>query len=278
MNPRTDEHRSPPSDRRQRHRGLWPRLLLLALASAALFGLLKAPLFAQPPGEIDVYHPLNQYAPPGMAAEWALRRAESSTTYLQPMRVSLPSTGRVVVYAHRPARPTELAAPAQFGVAVGGLYRLRIGEMPEFPGIELYPTVEVLDRLHPPPGRAADFPVPIEFTFDEIQQALEDRLVTKVVYLEQPQLATPTDLQQPLAALTLAPGRNLLAEADRLGRPMAIIRLGGRLPDPTGRDAGFYGNGAPISADAPATQDLSNVPPPRALLPRSATPTELLNP
>ena len=71
------------------------------------------------------------------------------------------------------------------------LYRFRISDLPELPGAELYPTIELIDRLHPPCGRELEFPVPVAFTQEELQAALAGRLVTKVVYIERPQQATP---------------------------------------------------------------------------------------
>ena len=88
--------------------------------------------------------------------------------------------------------------------------------------------------------------MPIQLTTDEIEFALAGRLVTKVIFLEQPQRAIPKQLDERSAVVTLPSGRNLLAEADRLGRPMIILRLGGRLPNMHGSDPVFFGTGAPL--------------------------------
>ena len=212
-----------------------------------LLPVLCATARAQPPGTVDVHQPLDQNLPPGTAGRWAGMMGKAGPGSSQPIRVELPSRGKVGVYSGRPLRVAEKAAPGQFTLSVGHTYRLRISHMPEFPGIELFPTLEVLDGLHPPPGNAEDFPITVEFTFEEIQFALSNRLVTKVVYLEQPQLAAPVDLQKPLSVLTLPPRRNVLAEADRLGRPLVIIRLGGRLPDVHANDNTFFRVGSPAS-------------------------------
>ena len=54
-------------------------------------------------------------------------------------------------------------------------------------------------------------------------------LVTKAIYLENPETATPvaTKLDAPLE-LVVPPDRELLGEARRLGRPIAVVRFGGR--------------------------------------------------
>jgi hypothetical protein len=224
-----------------------PSAHVLALGAGLIVGgLLTVQLAAQGPLELPVYHPLDHHAPPGAAARWSAIANREAGTPLQFARIVLPSTGHVSVYHAGDKQPLTLESPAQLHLGVGYTFRLKIDGMPEFPGIELYPTLEVLDHLHPPPGRETQFPVPIEFSFEELQLALNNRLVTKVIYLEQPELASPLDFRSPLSPLTLEPNQNLLAEADRRGRPVALIRLGGRLPDPHRPEPGFFGAGGPV--------------------------------
>jgi hypothetical protein len=222
-----------------RSRGRTIFFIFTLLAAADDFARAQNPPFDR------LYFPLNQTTPPGVAGYWKSVYDPPSLGF-QPLRVELPTTGDVTVFAGAPMQAVKQSAPAQMSVAVGHTYRLRISHMPEFPGIELFPSIEVLDRLHPPASRADEFPVPIEFTYDEIQFAVEGRLVTKVVYLEQPQLASLDEVQKPLSVLTIPMSRNLLAEADRFGRPLAIIRLGGRLPDAHRPDPAFFGTGGPL--------------------------------
>ena len=104
---------------------------------------------AQPPfPESPYYQPLNQNTPPGVAGQWAgaLRRADPFC--FQPVRVSLPGGGQVTFLDTARGQQQTLASPAQAGLLVGPLYRLVISDMPEFPGVMLYPTVELIDRLH----------------------------------------------------------------------------------------------------------------------------------
>jgi hypothetical protein len=206
---------------------------------------------AQPPQAGDFYQPMHQNMPPGMAGNWAAALGKATPGYLQPIRVELPSRGSVTVYSVPGSKPQSLSAPAMIGFGVGYTYRLRIADMPEFPGVELYPSVEMLDQLHPPAGKAAEFPVPIQILRDEIEFVLAGRMVTKVIYLEQPNLAQPQ--AQPNSVLILPASRNLIAQADRIGRPMLILRIGGRLPDPRQPDPTFFGLGAPVRILTQAT-------------------------
>jgi hypothetical protein len=174
------------------------------------------------------------------------RACRGTDCYFQPVKIVLPSQGKVTVFTRAEADANVQSAPAGVAVAVGHTYRLRLSDMPEFPGAELYPTIEILDRLHPPAGKAEQFPVPIEFTEEEIEFALDGRLVTKVVYLEQPQLAPPETLRPPKGIRSVPASRNILAEADHHGRPMVLVRLGSRIPDADTIEREFYGPGAPV--------------------------------
>lgn len=170
--------------------------------------------------------------PPGVAGEMAAYR-DRCNGYYQPLRVILPSSGDVTFYGSANTVNTQ-AAPAQAGFLVGPLYRFKISNMPEFPGEELYPSIELLDRLHPPPGKAAEFAVPITFTEQEIEKALSGSMVTKVMYLEQPDIASPITLKEGRTHLPSQPfeeTRHLLRKADLFGRPMILIRLGGRVAE-----------------------------------------------
>lgn len=210
--------------------------------------------------------PLNQMTPPGTAAQWAEQLGRATPEYFQPVRITLPTTGVVTFYEGLPDRGYNLEAPAQAALVVGRVYRLRVSGMPEFPGVEFFPSIELIDRLHPPAGKADQFPVEFELTAEELEWAANDRLVTKVVYLEQPNRVPVTLLDSKERITTVEPFKNVIAEADVLGRPIAIVRMGGRTPDANQPDPGFYGPGGPIRISEPASQTTSKA--------RRMTPTD----
>lgn len=204
----------------------------------------------------DGYHPLHHNMPPGQAAGWLNAIRGYSPVWLQPVRVELPTEGTVSVYSSSPEPLGQASTPAQFSINAGHLYRLRIADMPEFPGMEVYPSVELLDHLHPPVGLEQNYPIPVVFTTEDIRLALAGQLVTRVVYLEQPQLAAAMDPLRREIPQTVAPADNALQEADRLGRPMAIVRIGGRIPSGPDMPLSFFGTGgAVVMYQAPASQD-----------------------
>lgn len=233
----------------QRLRG---RLAAGLVTAAALIA--PAATHAQRPSQ-ERYFPLDQTTAPGVAGQWSTAGRRGASCALQLIRVELPSSGGQVGFYTQPDGGEVLRdAPAAAAVQVGAVYRLKICDMPELPGVELYPTVELLDRLHPPRGRESEFPVPITLTEQEIHFALQGRLVTKVIYLEQPDRAAAVRNSTAARTRIADPRENVLAAADEAGRPMAIVRLGGRIPDPHVPEPGFFGTGAPIQflSTAPA--------------------------
>lgn len=243
------------TDSRNCHAAPTPRARarrVLPLMLAGLLWSLPAAATAQPPvpGVLfgEGYQPLRHDGPPGKAAAWLQAIRGENAGWLQPIRVELPSDGTVSVHAASPEPAAVLAPPAQFSVSVGHVYRLRVADLPEFPGVEIYPTVEVLDRLHPPAGRENDYPIPIVLTEDDLRTALSGQLVTRVVYLEQPQLAATQDPLRREVPQSVAAGDNALAAADRFGRPMLIVRIGGRTPSPRNTPPSFFGSGGQVDA------------------------------
>ncbi|MFP6769299.1 MAG: hypothetical protein VB859_14085 [Planctomycetaceae bacterium] len=225
------------------------------------------PATAQGPSTGEVYHPQNAGMTPGLAGRWAAQLGRAGTLplrYFQPVEVRLVQTGPVgggrVTWFDGPARrAVPVAAPAAVGLLVGEIYRLQISDMAAFPGVSLFPTIEVLDRLHPPAGRRFQFPVPVELTDEDIRLALQGHLVTRVVFLEEPRLAGGTESTTPMMVRDRSPEENLFAEADRVGRPMLVVRLGGRLPPVRNAPGTFFGTGAliefpPKSPPAPVSR------------------------
>ena len=222
------------------------KLLRLTLLTAVVASVLFATDSASAQHQHPRYFPLDHRIP-GRATQWAQAIHPRHVEYLQPVKIELPSAGLISYFDGSPQNAILTQAPSQAGMYVGRTYRVRITGMPEFPGVELYPSIELLDRLHPPEGMKNEYPIPIQLTEEEIATALNDQLVTKVVYLEQPQIADPRPVDEPLKIVDLPGSANLLEAADRRGRAMAIVRIGGRTPnmhDPNDRE--FFGQSAPV--------------------------------
>ena len=149
----------------------------------------------------------------------------------------------------------------QAGLLVGGVYRFKITNIPGNEGAELFPTVELIDRTYPPPHLATRHPIRIHLDTTDMIAALDGQMVTRVVYLEDPETATPmTQTRLTDRPIDIAEYQDALEVADQFGRPMAIIRIGSvappRLPELMHQFFFGYPVWAPIyAAPAFAAQD-----------------------
>ena len=177
--------------------------------------------------------------------------------YCQPVAIRAPQTARIAPSAGG-GFGDDVAGTLLAGLQVGQVARFRVTEIPEHPGVEVFPTIELIDRLHPPAGQALRFPVPVDLTREELAMAAEGKYVTRVIYVEDPQLALPVDrtADGETAWIEAAPGDDPLVAADALGRPIAILRMGARMPlESSPEDPGFnYPGSDPIVYDAPQSQ------------------------
>jgi hypothetical protein len=181
---------------------------------------------------------------PGQIGWRQTQRGGPIAGYFQPVEIKFPA-GSGVSLAIENQFTVALENSFKVGLLVAPVYRFKVINIPRHAGIEVYPTIEIVNRTYPPRGQEFDFPVPIEFTEQDLELAAQGKFVTRIVYVENPQAALPLAIkEQPW--FEIAPGQDPLAVADRLGRPVAIIRMGGRLPDPqVGPDARFmYGSPA----------------------------------
>lgn len=202
------------------------RPLPSVISSVVLCGLLTAGIArAEKP---RMHYPLDHRAPVGKVAHWNVLARPSIHAYPQPVRITVPGTAKVTFFDGSSPSGVTVDAPGQTMLPVGYAYRVRISDMSEYPGVELFPSVEVLDRLHPPANLVEEYPIPIELTADEIEAILDDRMVTKVVYMEKQDLPRPPQRRSAVSLLELPPHANLLESATQMGRPMAILRVGGR--------------------------------------------------
>ena len=154
--------------------------------------------------------------------------------------------------------------PVRVGMLIGHPYRIKVVGIPMNQGLEVFPTIEVIDRLHPPLGQEASFPIPIQLTREELEMAMSGGYVVRVIYLEDPATALPLrEDPNEQRYFEAAADQDPLKAADELGRPMAILRMGSRIPDATPANEAFlYGtpplvryettavpsNGAPVES------------------------------
>jgi hypothetical protein len=120
-----------------------------------------------------------------------------------------------------------LIVPARQNFPQGGLYRLKLTNIVNREGVELYPTLE-LAFANPRSGAyLAHNSIPVQFTEEDFDQVLTGNFVTKVIYLPDPDFQGPALAGiDTLVSTRLDPGVDPIIEADRRGSILAIIRLG----------------------------------------------------
>ncbi|GIW98421.1 MAG: hypothetical protein KatS3mg111_1754 [Pirellulaceae bacterium] len=153
--------------------------------------MVSAPVGAQYHNRLPRVHYLNDARhPPGSVAASQIARGAPGVGRYQPVSIRGPEGLQVALAQDGHFLPL-LDAPVTTGMLVGAVYRFQVASIPYRPGIELFPTVEIIDHVHAPASRAHRFPIPIELTREDLELALNGALITRVIYLEDNDVADP---------------------------------------------------------------------------------------
>ena len=138
----------------------------------------------------------------------------------QPIEIQGPP-GAAISLAVNDQFTTPMPAPVEAGMLIGSVYRLRVIRIPQHEGLEVFPTIEVIDRIYPPRGQELRFPVPVELTQEDLELASRGSFVTRVIYLENPHEAIPGQ-SDPVHQnwFEVPPQDDPLTVAGTMGRPM----------------------------------------------------------
>jgi uncharacterized repeat protein (TIGR01451 family) len=202
-------------------------LTLVAALSAALARAQAPAPASSPPGA--------NAGAPGTAVVGAEPCGPTLPPEVQVVRFQGPAGVRVEVLgpASEPVPVGDGHGLLTVGLKVGVGYRLRLSNLSDRPGAELFPVIEVVGHLHRPDGiDPGKYPIRVTFTEDDLHDVADRaRLVTQVVYLEDPDQALPLHFpKDEIPVVTLSPAEDPLKVAAALGRVIAIVRLGARKP------------------------------------------------
>jgi len=231
---------------------------------------LTAVLSAQQPG-VHYWH--QGVMPPGAIGSRQLQRGGPLPGFYQPVEIKAPA-GALVSLAVASQFDAPRADARKAGMLIGSVYRLRVTNIRMSEGAEVFPTIEVIDRIYAPQGQERRFAIPVEIAEDDLKLALAGKFVTRVIYLEDPQRAAPVRTGgQPQRWFEVSPSQDPLAVADSLGRPVAILRIGGRLPDLDPTPEFFFDSPTFLdyppelnaAAEKPAASNVLILPPPNAM-------------
>jgi uncharacterized repeat protein (TIGR01451 family) len=146
------------------------------------------------------------------------------------VRFAAPQGMHVTFYQGK-APPRRFAAPVVVGLRPGYAYRVKLTDLPEHPGLALFPSLEVYGTLQLPPHLLGPtYPAPFPLAEIDVERVAASSMLTKVIYLEDPEKAAPTAtrLDEPPLETDLPAGSDPWVEARALGRPLVVLRLGGR--------------------------------------------------
>lgn len=135
-----------------------------------------------------------------------------------------------------------LVVPGRQNFQQGAIYRLKISNIQNRPGLDLYPTLEI----GPPAQRTAAYlahaAIPIQLTQEDFDQVTAGNFVTKVIYVPDPEYQELALAGvDTLVSTRLDPGVDPVVEADRRGAILAILRIGNKDLGLPGTDNGLGG-------------------------------------
>ncbi len=121
----------------------------------------------------------------------------------------------------------QITAPGRYNFHQGATYRLKLSHIPGRAIPALYPSLQVYPSHPTTDAYLSHNSIPLEITPEDLDQVESNNFVTKVIYL-------PDEKFQELAiagvetlvSTRLDPGVDPVAEADRRGTIMAVLRMG----------------------------------------------------
>ena len=170
-------------------------------------------------------------APAGVEAPEAAAMKTSQVAFVGPAGATI----RWDVTAQGMFDSEAMVCPGRQNFPQGGIYRLKLTNIPGHPGLELYPTLEVAPAMPRTQAFLAHSMVPVNITEEDLMQVRSGNFVTKVIYLPDPEfqeLALAVGTPDTIVSTRLDPGVDPIAEADRRGAILAIIRIGNKIIEP----------------------------------------------
>jgi hypothetical protein len=220
---------------------------LLSVALICITTVFALPTAAQEPSSLHDRHFRDSgLHPPGQVGQRLLSRGGPIPGYFQPIEVRAPQGTQLAFVANGQFGPS-LLAPTKAGMLIGAVYRMKVTNIPGLEGVEVFPSIEVINRIYPPRGLEAKFAIPIHLSQREIEMATQGFFVTRVIYLEDP--TNPIPIDEPIGrqrTLNIRYTEDPLHVADKLGRPVAILRIGSRSPQLNAQTGRFMFSSPPI--------------------------------
>lgn len=139
----------------------------------------------------------------------------------------------------------QLLSPASWEFSQAATYRLKLSSITGRDALSLYPTLQVYPAHPTTDSYLSHNSVPIELTDEDLDQVESGNFVTKVIYLPDPKFQELAIAGvETLSSTRLDPGVDPVAEADRRGTIMVVLRVGNKnLEQQAGSDPMAEANG-----------------------------------
>ena len=144
----------------------------------------------------------------------------------------------------------QLASGEYYDFQQAAVYQLMLEgvELPGSPVRPLYPTLEVRSAHPTTLAYLQHNAVPVEVTEEDLEHVNSSNMVTKVIYLPDPEYqARAIAGVETLVSTTLDPGIDPVQQAERMGTVMLILRFGNKDLQPPASVMGANGNISQVS-------------------------------
>ncbi len=226
----------------------------IMLVLALTIPVLSMPLFssdvqAQQPGVQRIPHGHNlqdSRMVPGQIGAQRMIVRDQLNAYMQPIQFVIPKGCEISIWNGESYQKMDSEKPL-VRLLVGAVYRMKVTKIRRRPSKEVYPSIEIVNRLYPPQGQADQFPVMVHITEQELEKAVDGNFVHRVTYLENPETAVPfRQVKGDQNYFRVRQDQDPLKVAASLGKPMTIVRMGSRVPDMKGDGRFALGRQFPI--------------------------------
>jgi hypothetical protein len=171
--------------------------------------------------------PLSMACPPGGAPGGMPPMMANATPKTSQVRFLGPE-GMTIGWQIGPSfAENQLIAPDRYNFYQGGTYRLKFGSIPGREGLVIYPSLHVYPVMPQTAAYLEHNALPLRITDEDLDQVETNNFVTKVIYLPDAKYQEMAIAGvEELVSTRLGPGLDPVAEADRRGTIMAVLRMG----------------------------------------------------
>ena len=147
----------------------------------------------------------------------------------------------------------QITAPGRYNFIQGATFRLKLTNVPGREGLVVYPTLQVYPAHPQTDAYLSHNNIPIDLTDEDLDQVESNNFVTKVIYLPDPRYQELAIAGvETLVSTRLDPGVDPVAEAERRGTIMAVLRMGNMDLEMPGHRPAFPPGLAPPGFRGPA--------------------------